>query len=89
MHINNRECVKPGAKWRTAKGMLGASQVKLVVKNSPASAGDRREAGSIPESGRSPGGGQAPHSSILAWRIPWTEEPGGLQSMGSQGVGDD
>ena len=29
------------------------------------------------------------HSSILAWRIPWTEEPGGLQSMGSQGVRDD
>ena len=29
----------------------------------------------------------ATHSSILAWRIPWTEEPGGLQSMGSQGVG--
>ena len=29
----------------------------------------------------------APHSSILAWRIPWTEEPGGLQSMGSQRVG--
>ena len=27
------------------------------------------------------------HSSILAWRIPWTEEPGGLQSMGSQRVG--
>ena len=31
----------------------------------------------------------AAHSSILAWRIPWTEEPGGLQSMGSQRVGDD
>ena len=31
----------------------------------------------------------APHSSILAWRIPWTEEPGGLQSMGLQRVGDD
>ena len=29
------------------------------------------------------------HSRILAWRIPWTEEPGGLQSMGSQGVGHD
>ena len=29
------------------------------------------------------------HSSILAWRIPWAEEPGGLQSMGSQGVGHD
>ena len=31
----------------------------------------------------------APHSSILAWRIPWTEEPGGLQSMGLQRVGHD
>jgi len=31
----------------------------------------------------------ATHSSILAWRIPWTEKPGGLQSMGSQGVGHD
>ena len=31
----------------------------------------------------------APHSSILAWRMPWTEEPGGLQSMGSQRVGHD
>ena len=30
-----------------------------------------------------------PHSSILAWEIPWTEEPGGLQSMGSQRVGHD
>ena len=31
----------------------------------------------------------ATHSSILAWKIPWTEEPGGLQSMGSQTVGHD
>ena len=31
--------------------------------------------------------GTATHSSILAWRIPWTEEPGGLQSMGSQRIG--
>ena len=31
----------------------------------------------------------ATHSSILAWRIPWTEEPGGLQSMGLQRVGRD
>ena len=31
--------------------------------------------------------GMATHSSILAWRIPWTEEPGGLQSMGLQRVG--
>ena len=33
--------------------------------------------------------GTATHSSILAWRIPWTEEPGGLQSRGSQRVGHD
>ena len=33
--------------------------------------------------------GMATHSSILAWRIPWTDEPGGLQSMGSQRVGHD
>ena len=33
--------------------------------------------------------GMATHSSILAWRIPWAEEPGGLQSMGSQRVGHD
>ena len=32
---------------------------------------------------------RAAHSSLLAWRIPWTEEPGGLQSMRSQGVGYD
>ena len=31
----------------------------------------------------------APHSSTLAWQIPWAEEPGGLQSMGSLGVGHD
>ena len=33
--------------------------------------------------------GTTTHSSILAWRIPWTEEPGGLQFMGSQGVRHD
>ena len=33
--------------------------------------------------------GMATHSSTLAWKIPWTEEPGGLQSMGSQRVGHD
>ena len=44
---------------------------------------------SIPGSGRSPGEGMATHSSILAWEIPWTEEPGGLQSMGSQRVRED
>ena len=38
--------------------------------------------GLIPVLGRFPGGGHGTHSSIFAWRIPWTEEPGRLQSMG-------
>ena len=54
----------------------------LVVKKLPASAGDVREAGSIPGLERSPGGGHATHSSVLAWRIPGTGEPGGLLSVG-------
>ena len=45
--------------------------------------------GSIPGLGRLPGEGNGTHSSILAWRIPWREEPGGLQSIGSQEVGQD
>ena len=45
-----------------------------MVKNQPANAGDM---GSIPGSGRSSGGGNATLTSILAWEIPWTEEPGG------------
>ena len=50
-----------------------------MVKNPPANAGDT---GSIPGSGSSPGEGNSNHSSFPAWRIPWTEESGGLQSMG-------
>ena len=56
----------------------------LVVKNPPAIAGDVRDMGSFPALERSPEKGMAIHSSILAWRIPWTEEPGGLQSIGLQ-----
>ena len=59
-----------------------ASPVLLVVKNLPASAGDAREVRSIPGSGRSPGGGHGHPVQYSCWRIPWTEEPGGLQSMG-------
>ena len=66
-----------------------ASQVALAVKNSPANAGDARDVGSIHGLGRSPGGGMATYSSILAWRIPWTEEPSGLQSLGSERVRHD
>ena len=114
-----------------------ASQVTPEVKNLPANAGDTRDVGSIPGSGRSPGIGNGnplqhsrlenpmdggawwatdhgvtksrtrlsnftftfhfhalekevvTHSSILAWRIPGTGEPGGLPSMGSHRVGHD
>ena len=45
--------------------------------------------GLIPESGRPPGEGNGNPVQYFAWRIPWTEEPGGLQSMGSQRVGHD
>ena len=52
-------------------------------KESACNVGD---SGSIPELGKSPGEGMGTHASILTWKIPWTEEPGGLQSMGSQRV---
>ena len=70
-------------------GVGAASQVALVVKNPPANAGDVRDAGSSRGSGRSHGRGHGNRlqSSILAWRIPRTEEPGRVQSMGSQGGG--
>ena len=55
-------------------------------RESTCNAGDL---GLIPGSGGYPGEGNATHSSILAWRIPWTEEMGGLESMGSQRVGHD
>ena len=48
-----------------------------------------RDLGLIPGSGRSPREGNGNPSSILAWRIPWMEEPGRLQSMGSRRVGHD
>ena len=55
-------------------------------KESACNAGDL---GSIPGWGRFPGVGNDYLPSILAWRIPWTEEPGGLHSMGSQWVRHD
>jgi len=52
--------------------------VVLVVKNMSANAGDIRDVGLIPGSGRSPGGRLGNPFQYFAWRIPWTEEPGGL-----------
>ena len=53
-----------------------------MVRKLPANAGYPGELGLIPGSERSPGVEMVTHSSILAWKIPWTEQSGGLQSMG-------
>ena len=68
--------------------VIGTSHVALVVKNLPANAEEIRDTGLIPWFRKIPlEEGMATHSSIPAWRIPWTEEPGGLQSMRSRRVG--
>ena len=63
---------------------LRASLVVLVVKNSPANAGDLKDAGSVPGSGRSCGGEHGNPLLYSCLENPWTEEPGGLQSVGLQ-----
>ena len=57
-----------------------------MVKNPPANAGDTRDMGLIPGPGRSPGVGGGNPLQCSGLKIPWTEEPGGLQSMGLQRV---
>ena len=61
----------------------------LSGKESACNAGFAGDSGSIPGQKDPLEEGTATHSSILAWRIPWTEEPGGLQSMGLQRVVQD
>ena len=64
-----------------ASSVLGTSLVAKLVKNLPA----MEEAGPQSLGREDPLEKEmATHSSILVWKIPWTEEPGGLQSMGSQ-----
>ena len=70
-----------GFKW----GFPGGT----IVNNPPADVGDARDAGLIPGQGDPLEEGMATHSSVLAWRIPWTEEPGGLQFILSQRVRHD
>ena len=55
-----------------------------MEKDPPANTGDVRDAGSIPGSGRSPGGGYGNPLQYSCLENPWTEEPGGLQSIGLQ-----
>ena len=61
----------------------------LSGKESACEARAAGDTGLIPGWGRSLEESMATHSSILAWRTPWTEKPGGLQSMGSHTVGHD
>ena len=70
------------SQWSFINTIPGSSDSKESACNT----GDT---GSILGLGRSPGEGNGYHSSILSWRIPWTEEPGGLQSMESERVGHD
>ena len=60
-----------------------------MVKNPPVNAGDLRDTGSIPGSGRVPGEGHGNPLQISCLGIPRTEEPGGPQSIGMQRVGQD
>ena len=72
--------------WRTNTPNYGwFPQVALVAKNLPGNAGDLKEPCFWSLGREGPlGKGTATHFSILAWRILWTEEPGGLESTGSQ-----
>ena len=60
-----------------------------VIKNLPFNTGDAGNVDLIPGLGRSPGEGNVYPLSSLAWRIPWREEPGGLQFMRSPGIRHD
>ena len=66
-----------------SKEIIWTSLVAQLIKNPPTNAGDSGQA--LSQEGLLEKG-MATHSSVLAWRIPWREEPGGLQSMGSQTV---
>ena len=65
----------------------GPSQVALVVRNPPANVGDIGDMGSVLGQEDPLKKEMATHSSILAWKTPWTEEPSGLQTMGLQESG--
>ena len=71
------------------KECMRLSSIGLGGSDDKKSACNAGDLGLIPGLGRPLEKGMATHSSILAWRIPWTEEPGGLQSTGLQRVGHD
>ena len=83
----SRDYQNPPPEGGTALGELNlwASRVGLVVNNLPANEGDVQSLGPEDPLER----GTKTHSSTLAWKIPRTEEPGGLQPIGSQRIGHD
>ena len=85
IHVNVWQ--KPLQYCKVISLQLIKKKLKKKKKESACSAGDAGDLGSIPRSERSLEEDRITHSSILAWKIPWTEEPGRLQSMGSQRVG--
>ena len=77
------------ARWPTAEDWqpsLKASQVALALKKQPVSAGEASSVLGLEDPLEE---GMATCSFMLAWRIPWTEGPGGLQCTGSQRIGHD
>ena len=86
MSVYNSQCIRinPGASRSSLfhSATCGAADSKEAACN----AGDP---GSIPGAGSPLEKGMATHTSILSWRTSWTEEPGGLQSMGLQRIGHD
>ena len=78
-----------GAWWATVHGVAKSRTQLSDLTNLGSSVGEEsacrtRDLGLTLGSGRSPGEEMATYSSILAWKTSWTQEPGGLQSMGSQ-----
>ena len=79
----------PAGEWLTLSQHLLCPRGFPGGLDSKESACSVRDPGSIPGSGRFPGEGSENPLQYLAWRIPWTGEPGGLQSIGLQGVRQD
>ena len=71
---------------KNVNSVYGASQVVLVIKTPPANAGDARDKGLIPGSGKSSGVGKWHSTHILAGKIAWAKEPGRLQFIELQKV---
>ena len=91
--VSKNNGVKPSCPFSKSESELFELGLQIILSFPGCSDGEPAcnagDPGSIPGLKISPEKGMAVYTSILATRIPWTEEPGGLQSIGSQGVGHD